>query len=464
MKKVLLLLATLFALTDFAQTTGTITVIDTSMGLPSNYISCLKVVSPTHFWVGTRDKGAARYMSGSWQYFNTHNSLLPDSSINDIEIDRNGKVWISGMAGIGVYNGTSWQKIDSTNSPMRTSVSPQCRFAYTNFVECDSSGTVWIASGNRLIKTTGSGYSVFPTPLQPAGGATITTVCTGTLDPIVAFDIDQKTNTFMVITDMDGPHTFDGTNFTTTGNGIYYNGKIVYTTVGCADSLTHWYKASDVDSANVNNFSSRTEGTWVINTDPSFANFSLYDSTMTGLVKNPGNFFTYGKIAVSPYNRYVWASNTNYLSHFDRTNWFQDTVLHINGNVSAIDFDNTGTVYIGTVPPMVNVTWLRQSQVANRKGLILYKPNYASVGMEDLKADRFKIGPTPTQGMLYIESPDAGSYEIDIKNASGQILMSQKIVQGKNTINLSAYTNGIFFYTISQKHAVIKYGKVVKID
>jgi hypothetical protein len=467
MKKLTFLIFVLISFSGFAQT-GTYTVMDTTMGLPSNQISCLKVISPNEYWVGTYDKGAAKYLNGNWSYYNTHNTLLPDSFIHDIEVDKTGKVWVSTIAGIGIFNGTNWQILDSLNSPISTATT-SCHDYLTNLTEIDSAGNIWIASLNKLIKYDGINYTNYLYPPQNTSLGTMTSVCTGSLDPISEFDIHKKSNTFLVSSMnqiYSTSYVFDGTNFSSL---LYtnqnYNGRSIEFISGCADSLSYWFKGSDADSAFAT-LQSMSFGTWVSNfsSDTSIATYYLADSIQTGLVKNPNNAKTYGKISISPFNNYVWATNTNNISHYDRNlgaNWTIDTSLHINGNITAIDFDSNGSVYFGCKNASQEVGYFKQTQLS-QKGLVIYHPNYPVTGIESLNIEDIKIGPSPTIRKITFYNPNPKDLQVEILNVSGQLIVKQKITQGKNLIDLLDNSNGLYFYVVKDNNVIVKKGKIVK--
>jgi hypothetical protein len=460
MKKLTFLIFVLISFSDFAQT-GTYTVMDTTMGLPSNQISCLKVISPNEYWVGTYDKGAAKYLNGNWSYYNTHNTLLPDSFIHDIEVDKTGKVWVSTIAGIGIFNGTNWQIMDSINSPINTApTNSNCHQMYSNLTEIDSVGNVWIASLNKLIKYDGINYTTYFFPQNASSISTCPATGIGKTT-ITEFDIHKKSNTFLISSEDELyaiNYIFDGTSFSdSVGTATYANGKEIFFMSGCADSLSYWFKGSDIDSA-VWTSQSQTWGTWVsnISTNNSVVNYYLYDSTQTGLVKNPNNTSTFGEISISPFNNYVWATNTNNVSHYDRNlggNWTIDTSLHINGNITAIDFDINGSVYFGCRNASQKFGYFKQTQLS-QKGLVIYHPNYPVSGIESLNIEDIKLGPSPTIGKITFYNPNVKDLLVEILNISGQLILKQKMVQGKNSIDLCDNSNGLYFYVVKDNNLI----------
>jgi len=76
--------------------------------LPESKISSIYIDSREHLWVGTRDKGLAKYDGSGWEYFDTSN-VLSDMGIRGIMEMPNGDIWFgTEKSGICIWNGESW--------------------------------------------------------------------------------------------------------------------------------------------------------------------------------------------------------------------------------------------------------------------------------------------------------------------------------------------------------------------
>ncbi|KAA3614188.1 MAG: T9SS C-terminal target domain-containing protein [Calditrichaeota bacterium] len=90
----------------------------TNSGLPSKYVSIIKVDKAGNKWMVIRDEyegdwlGLTKFDGDEWTNFNIHNSALPTNRISDIEIDDSLNVWISfnysESADIGKFDGLDW--------------------------------------------------------------------------------------------------------------------------------------------------------------------------------------------------------------------------------------------------------------------------------------------------------------------------------------------------------------------
>ena len=72
------------------------------------------------------------------------------------------------------------------------------------------------------------------------------------------------------------------------------------------------------------------------------------------------------------------------------------------------------------------------------------------------------IYPNPSNGIFHLDAKRIAEYsQLKIYNSVGQILFTQRITSGTNTINLSSQTSGMYFYTIEQTSKVLARGKFI---
>ena len=99
-------------------------------------------------WFGTLN-GLASFDGENWQVWNTQNSPLPSTQINDISLDADGLMWIGTSAGAAVFDGVDrWVVFTSKNSPL-----PQGNIYK---VRSDDRGNHWFGNDARgLAKLSG---------------------------------------------------------------------------------------------------------------------------------------------------------------------------------------------------------------------------------------------------------------------------------------------------------------------
>ncbi|MFN0187571.1 MAG: T9SS type A sorting domain-containing protein [Bacteroidia bacterium] len=72
------------------------------------------------------------------------------------------------------------------------------------------------------------------------------------------------------------------------------------------------------------------------------------------------------------------------------------------------------------------------------------------------------VYPNPSSGIFHLDvNKTAVNSELKIYNSVGQILLTQRITSGTNTINLSSHTSGMYFYSIQQTNKVLARGKFI---
>ncbi len=90
---------------------------DTSSGLPSNWVTALKLDFQGRAWVGFYEHGLGIYDKGDWQFFTSENSGLSVNTIHDIVFDEQGRAWITtDRGGVNIFDGTDWVLLNTKNS------------------------------------------------------------------------------------------------------------------------------------------------------------------------------------------------------------------------------------------------------------------------------------------------------------------------------------------------------------
>ncbi|MGC9354851.1 MAG: hypothetical protein ACP5D9_13490 [Mariniphaga sp.] len=73
-------------------------------------------------WLGTKEKGLARFSDGEFTFYTSENAGLPRDLIIDVEVSQNGSVWFSSSAhqlgGLMHYNGHAFHLYSPENSPI----------------------------------------------------------------------------------------------------------------------------------------------------------------------------------------------------------------------------------------------------------------------------------------------------------------------------------------------------------
>ncbi len=123
---------------------------------PYTSLKKLGMDSQGNIWITSEANGVFKYnsQSKSWQNFTTVNGLI-NNSINDITIDKQGKIWFATSAGISSFNGTIWTNYNNANSGLiNNSVLS---------IKCDNSGNMWAGTRTGIAKLNGSNWNTAST-------------------------------------------------------------------------------------------------------------------------------------------------------------------------------------------------------------------------------------------------------------------------------------------------------------
>jgi ligand-binding sensor domain-containing protein len=108
-------------------------------GLPSNWVTALRVDGQGRAWVGFYEHGLGVFDKGNWKYYTTENSGLSVNTIHDIAFDDQGRAWITtDRGGVNIFDGTDWQVLNSENSGLAHD--------QTDTIIFDDQGRAWIAT------------------------------------------------------------------------------------------------------------------------------------------------------------------------------------------------------------------------------------------------------------------------------------------------------------------------------
>ncbi|MCK9335595.1 MAG: T9SS type A sorting domain-containing protein [Candidatus Cloacimonetes bacterium] len=122
--------------------------------LNQEMILCMKKDQQGNRWFGTGNNGLARFDGNQWTYYNPDNSALPDVTVDQIDIDISGNIWIICEEPVGLvrFDGINWTIWNTWNSALPID--------FLSNVITDQSGNAWISVPLRgIVKLSGNTMS-----------------------------------------------------------------------------------------------------------------------------------------------------------------------------------------------------------------------------------------------------------------------------------------------------------------
>lgn len=370
-------------------------------GLPSDFVSSIKIDENNHKWIGTTEGGLARFTGTGWTKYNANNSGLPYNYVTSIALDNFGNKWVGTYQGLTKFDGTNWTSfgtglsggvdrvtVDKNNIKWLGS-NGLVRFDGTNWrsyntsnsvltansvyaIETDNYGNLWVGLGSHqggLFKFNGTNWSVYKTHnsglphnwVNSIAIDEIGDVWVGTLQGLAKFNGVNWTNTYL---------PFSATTNTISAVTVCVNGNIW---VGAQEGgglakydginwTVYNTNNSGIPSGFVSSITSDSIGNIYIGTkkeDPPFFghgngglvkfdgnNWTVYNDTNSGLPA--GNWIECLTIDNSGT---LWIGNKMGLAKFDGNNW---TVYNVTNSglpiniIHSIDVDKYGNKWIGT--------------------------------------------------------------------------------------------------------------------
>lgn len=117
-----------------------------------SYVSAIAFDGSGNEWVGSLASGLARQISGSWTYFNTSISSIPDDYIYCITHSGT-SVWVGTDSGAGTTTDTAWTTYTTANGLPSNHVGA---------LLSDAAGTMWAGTDKGLARKTGATWAWSP--------------------------------------------------------------------------------------------------------------------------------------------------------------------------------------------------------------------------------------------------------------------------------------------------------------
>lgn len=113
-------------------------------GIQTNSILKVEIDNNNRKWMATYNNGIIVYNGSTFTNYRTSNSGLPSNTINDIAIDGQNMVWVATPAGLAKFDGANWTTYNTTNSQIGSN--------NIRSVGTDSNNTVWFTDQNSFLK------------------------------------------------------------------------------------------------------------------------------------------------------------------------------------------------------------------------------------------------------------------------------------------------------------------------
>jgi len=135
----------------------------------SNYVANIEIDNNNNLWIATKDRGLSYFDRKNWTNFTSDNSGLPYNFINTLNIDNSGRVWVGTSGALGVLQNGSWQIYNSSNSILPSNN------IITSFYDKENN-ILYLGTEKGLISFDGNTFSSFNSEANPINGKVITAI------------------------------------------------------------------------------------------------------------------------------------------------------------------------------------------------------------------------------------------------------------------------------------------------
>ncbi len=363
-------------------------------GLPFNTVNAIQVDSSGNLWIGT-DYGLARLdTAGAWAVWQTANSGIPGNAIRSLHLDpASGGLWVGTFQnGVALFDGnTDWTVYNTSNSGLSDD--------YVRSIALDSQGGAWFGTAGGLCRLLNGNWTLWyqqNTPVMRSSN-------------ISALGVDQAGTVW--IGTING-----GLSYFTNGSiGTYYNGNSQLTDntiLGLDfDAGGNLWLATPTGGINIR----QTDGTWSRLTT---MNAGLPTNSFNDVCLRGNQVFM-----ASQYHGLVW-ENGGVFTLYDDTNspLPENTLL-------CLTEDGRGRIYIGTY----------------NSGLSVFAPDSVQTGALPVRpsAEAPQLV-APATGPLRFSSDRSFFYEVF--QLTGQRILSGNWSAGNHSLELPADARGVILF------------------
>ena len=399
MKSILLILGLVLSIYSSAQSFESFTDAD---GLPSNNVLCISSDNAGKTWFGTQ-AGIAIYDGTTWEIMNTTSHPgLAHNNVSSILVASNGDVWSGGDFGASHYNGTTWTTYKAADGLGSSRI--------TNISEMEN-GDIWLSDFNGATHYDGTTFTAY----KSADGLPF-----GGVEDVVEAD----NGNIIMATGLGGIAVFDGTSFTlvTESAGLVSN------------NTTALLKDKD---GNI----------WV----GTGSGVSVFDGELNWLTNHTRMYIMPAPDTLNPVENLAMDSDGNV--------WvgvYVDYLVTVGGiakfsDESWTDYDNTD----GIVGPTIRDIAIDQNDniwVATSAGVTQISSGAAS--LELIAKDETKAFPNPANDVLNVKlsSEDANSKVSLINRMGTEVYGNRTPAHSQLKIDVSSLTSGIYTLVIGDRY------------
>lgn len=386
----------------------------TNTGLSTNWITKVLIDLNGSKWFLNQSNELINFDGVNWQTFNYSNSILPNSNLNSICVDRNDKLIICSDSGLIIKEGTSWSKFTVLNSCLTTNKLFDAEVDLNNFI--------WISSEVGLIR------------MDTLFNCTVFTSANGeSLIGTREVEIDQSNRIWTLCNTTSSPL-----------NLCFYDG-IAWQVFNSLSVSSHFSPSALFCDSSGSVFGSCTYGLFKCDGQ----NLTVqYDTSLFG------SFEYINAIALSSGLVSSYSLTTETLNYFDGSNWnyLNNSNSPLDYELYSLQFDRSNNLWLGGFNGIYEF---------NPSGIVddisFNPPLQSCVVYPSLASECINF---------YFPSSKYSVYRLSVFSTDGKTIITEINSNNNDNINnVSQYRigqleSGIYFYTLTSSTDIIK-GKFV---
>ena len=396
MKKIFLLIMSVFALQLSAQT---ITNLTTTDGLISDFVECIATDVNDNIWFGT-SVGIQKFDGSNWITYTNADGLV-NNNVKVITTAINGNIWVGTDFGSSKFDGTSWVTYDNTNGLNSNQVKS---------ITEDANGGIWVGTNQGVSYFDGNTWVSYSSPDLHWSGVNST-----------VFDSNGDA---WFASPLGGITHFDGTTFTPydTSNGL----------------LSQFVTALLIDNQD-NKWVGTSSGMSVLDA----SNTSFTQHTRMYIMPPPDTLNPVVNIARDSYGRIWTAIYVGYLAvggvaMWDDNQWIDFDVSDglVGPNVKGLAIDSQDNIWVATSTGVSKISAIASA-------------------VSTIKNNAFDLFPNPSNDKIYITNENQKIQQLKIYNNLGALVYENNSNQLHYSIDVSPFSKGLYYVNALSFDAIL---------
>jgi hypothetical protein len=100
--------------------------------------------------------------------------------------------------------------------------------------------------------------------------------------------------------------------------------------------------------------------------------------------------------------------------------------------------------------------------ISNFGQFVASSPNFTQVSIDEVLENNIVIYPNPSTGIFHIALPSNQTYQIEVVDNMGRVVLNQSNIENTSMLDLSDQASGVYLIRLIDTAGNVSFGRVVK--